>query len=83
MIDRLDELKGTIKSGVGKLIGSKHLERGGTADLLLARARRRTEVVVRHVGDTFRHRLGQMADDERLAAQQKADRVRGETERKG
>jgi uncharacterized protein YjbJ (UPF0337 family) len=81
--DRLDELKGTIKAGVGRVIGSKHLESGGTADLLLARARRKTAGVVRRVGGTLRHRLDQMADDERLARQKTADRVRGEAEPKG
>ena len=83
MNDRLDELKASIKTTVGRLIGSGQLEWGGQADLVLARARRKTNGVLRQVGGTFREGLGQMTHDERLTAQGKADRLHGKAERHG
>lgn len=74
MHDRLDELRATIKSCAGRLIGNVRLERGGQADLALARARRKTKGVLRRVGGTFKDGLGQMTHQERLVAQRKADR---------
>ena len=73
MNDRLDELKATIKSCAGRLIGNDRLERGGQADLALIRARRKTKSVLRQVGGTFKDGLGQMTHQERLVAQRKAD----------
>jgi uncharacterized protein YjbJ (UPF0337 family) len=69
MHDHLDELKATIKTLVGRLIGNGRLERGGRADLVLARARRKTKGVLRQVGGTLKVGLGQMTHYERLAAQ--------------
>jgi uncharacterized protein YjbJ (UPF0337 family) len=73
LIDHLNELKATIKTHVGRLIGNGQIERGGQADLALARARRKTKSVLRHVGGTFKDGLGRMTHQERLVAQQKAD----------
>ena len=73
MNDRLDELKATIKSCAGRLIGNGQLERGGQADLALARARRKTKSMLRQVGGTFKEGLGRMTHQERLVAQRKAD----------
>jgi uncharacterized protein YjbJ (UPF0337 family) len=83
MHDRLDELKATIKTGVGRLIGNGRLERGGRADLVLARARRKTKGMLRQFGGTFKEGLGQMTRHERLATQEKADRLYGNAEQTG
>jgi uncharacterized protein YjbJ (UPF0337 family) len=83
MHDRLDELKATIKTRVGRLIGNGRLERGGRADLVLARARRKTKGVLRQVGGTLKVGLGQMTHYERLAAQGRADRLHGKAEQRG
>jgi len=78
MNDRLDELKATIKSCAGRLIGNGRLERGGQADLALARARRKTKSVLRQVGGSFKEGLGRMTHHERLVAQGNADRLHGQ-----
>ena len=78
MNDRLDELKATIESCAGRLIGNGQLERGGQADLALARARRKTKSVLRPVGGSFREGLGRKKHHERLVAQGNADRLHGQ-----
>jgi uncharacterized protein YjbJ (UPF0337 family) len=83
MSDRLDELKGTIKTGVGRVIGNRRLELGGQADSVLARARRKTKGVLRQVSGALREGVGQVTNDARLEAGGKSDRLRGEAERRG
>ena len=81
--DREGHSLDTVKAHVGRLIGSGRLERGGQADLVLARARRNTKGVLRQVGGTLKMGLGQMTHHERLVAQGKADRLHGTPEQRG
>jgi uncharacterized protein YjbJ (UPF0337 family) len=83
MNDRLDELEGTIKTGVGRVIGSSRLELGGRADSVLARARRKTKGVLPQVSGRLSEGVGQVTNDARLEAEGKADRLRGKAERRG
>ena len=73
MNDRLDELKATLKTQVGRLIGNGQLERAGQVDLALARARRKTKGVLRQVGGTFKDGPDLRTHHERLVTQGKAD----------
>lgn len=83
MSDRMDELKGNVKEGVGKLTGNERLEAEGDAEADAAKARRETKGAAREAGGAIKEKLGDVTGSERTEAEGKADKLRGKAERAG
>jgi uncharacterized protein YjbJ (UPF0337 family) len=83
MSERLDEMKGDIKEGVGKVTGNRDLEAEGRAEHDTAKARRETKGAAKQVKGSVEEGLGKVTGDEETRARGTADRIRGDTERAG
>jgi uncharacterized protein YjbJ (UPF0337 family) len=83
MSDRIDELKGNLKEGVGKVTGNERLEAEGEAEADVAKARRETKGAAREAAGSVKEGVGKLVDNERLEAEGKADRLRGKAEQAG
>lgn len=83
MGDRMDELKGNLKEGVGKATGNERLEAEGDAESDAAKARREGKGAMREAGGSLKEGFGKATDSEGLEAEGKADRLRGKAERAG
>jgi uncharacterized protein YjbJ (UPF0337 family) len=83
MSDRMDELKGNVKEGVGKLTGNERLEAEGDAEADAAKARRETKGVMRQAGGKVKETVGDLTGNERLEAEGEADQLRGKADRLG
>ena len=83
MSDRLDELKGNVKEGIGKVTGNERLEAEGDAEADAAKARRETKGAMRQAGGKVKAAVGDLTDNERLEAEGKADQLRGRADRLG
>lgn len=83
MSDRMDELKGNVKEGVGKLTGNERLEAEGDAKADAAKARRETKGAMRQVGGKVKEAVGDLTGNERLEAEGEADQLRGKADRLG
>jgi uncharacterized protein YjbJ (UPF0337 family) len=83
MGDRMDEAKGDIKEGAGKLTGNERLEREGAAESDAAEARRETRGAAQEVGGKVKEGLGKLTGDESTEAEGKADQLRGKANRAG
>lgn len=83
MSDRMDELKGNVKEGVGKLTGNERLEAEGDAEADAGKARRETKGGMRQAGGKVKETVGDLTDNERLEAEGKADQLRGKADRLG
>jgi uncharacterized protein YjbJ (UPF0337 family) len=83
MSDRLDELKGDVKKGVGALTGNKRLEAQGGVQSDDARSKRKTKGAVREAGGAVKEGFGNLTGDEGTQAEGTAERLRGKAERAG
>jgi uncharacterized protein YjbJ (UPF0337 family) len=83
MGDRMDELKGNIKEGVGKLSGDEDLRAEGAAESDTAEARRETRGAMQEVGGKVKEGFGKLTGDEATEAEGKADQLRGKANRAG
>jgi uncharacterized protein YjbJ (UPF0337 family) len=83
MGDRIDEAKGNIKEGVGKLTGNEELEAEGAVDSEAARAQRNVKGVGNQVAGSVKSAAGELTGDARLRAEGEADRLKGDTQRTG
>ena len=83
MSDRLDELKGNVKAGVGKVTGNERLEASGKTEAATARGRRKTKGVLREGAGSLKEGVGDLLGNERLEVEGKAEKLRGKAERNG
>lgn len=83
MGDRLDELKGNVKEGFGKLTGNERLEAEGDSQADGAKARRKTKGALRQAGGKVKETVGDLIGNDRLEAEGKADQLRGRADRLG
>jgi uncharacterized protein YjbJ (UPF0337 family) len=83
MGDRLDELKGNVKEGFGKLTGNERLEDEGDSQADAAKARRETKGAMRQAGGKVKKTVGDLIGNDRLEAEGKADELRGRADRLG
>ena len=83
MGDRLDELKGNVKEGFGKLTGNERLEAEGDSQADAAKARRKTKGAMRQAGGKVKKAVGQLIGNERLEAEGKVDDLRGQADQRG
>ena len=83
MSDRMEELKGKVKEGLGDLTGNKRLEAEGEVQADAARAKRKTKGALREAGGTVKESFGKLTGDEVTRAEGTAEKLRGKAERSG
>lgn len=83
MSDRIDELKGNVKEGLGKLTGNRRLEAEGEAGSDAARAKRKTKGALREAGGAVKEGFGKLTGDEATQAEGTPEKLRGKAEQTG
>lgn len=83
MSDRIDELKGDVKEGLGNLTGNKRLEAEGEVQSDAARAKRKTKGALREAGGAVKEGFGKLTGDEVTQAEGTAEKLRGKAEQTG
>ncbi len=83
MGDRIDEIKGGLKKGVGDLTGNEEMEREGAAEQDAAKAERETEGAVDKGTGKAQEAWGDATDDPETEAKGKARQVEGDAKRAG
>ena len=83
MGDRIDELKGRLKKGIGTLTGNTRLEAEGAVQAGVARATRKTRGVLHEAGGAVQEGLGKLTGDLATQATGTAKKLRGKAERTG
>jgi uncharacterized protein YjbJ (UPF0337 family) len=83
MGERMDEAKGNIKEGVGKLTGDTEMQAEGSTERDTAKAKREIKGAGEKVKGSVEEGLGKVTGDEETRARGMADRVKGDTERAG
>jgi uncharacterized protein YjbJ (UPF0337 family) len=83
MGDRMDELKGNIKEGAGKLTGDEEMQAEGQTEHDTAKAKREVKGAGNTVKGNVEEGLGKVTGDEEMRARGEADRIKGDTQRAG
>ena len=83
MGERMDELKGNVKGGVGKLTGDEQTEAEGRGEAQSARAERKTKGAFLETGGSLKEGAGDLLGNEQMEAEGKADRLKGEARHSG
>ena len=83
MSERIDELKGTIKEGAGRLTDDKELEAEGRGEKTIARAERTVKGVGDQIKGGIERGIGKMTGDKETEAKGAADQLKGDVERTG
>jgi uncharacterized protein YjbJ (UPF0337 family) len=83
MGDRIDELKGQVKKGLGQLTGNVGLEAEGKVQAGIAKVKRKTRGALREAGGTVQEGLGKLTGDLATQAKGTAGKLRGKAERTG
>jgi uncharacterized protein YjbJ (UPF0337 family) len=83
MGERMDELKGNIKQGVGKVSGDTDLQAEGEAERDTAHATRETKGVGNQIKGGVEEGLGKVTGDDETRARGVADRLKGDSQRAG
>lgn len=83
MGDRIDETKGNLKRGFGKLTGDQKMEAEGTAESNAAQAKRQVKGAANEVKGRVEEGLGRVTGDDESGARGVADRIKGDTEKTG
>ena len=83
MAERMDEFKGNVKQGVGKMTGSEDMEAEGKAEHDTAKASREVKGMGNQVKGSVEEGLGKVTGDDETRARGTADRIKGDTQRTG
>jgi uncharacterized protein YjbJ (UPF0337 family) len=83
MADRVDELKGDVKEGWGKLTGNERTEAEGRAEADKAKATRETKGALEQAGGSIKEGVGKLTGNERLEAEGEADKLGGKAKQRG
>jgi uncharacterized protein YjbJ (UPF0337 family) len=83
MGDRIDETKGNVKEGFGKVTGNRDMEAEGRAEHDTAKARREVKGAANQVKGKVEEGLGRVTGDDETTARGTADRIKGDTQRTG
>ena len=83
MTERIDEIKGNVKKGVGKLTGDREMEAEGEAERDTAKARREVKGTGNQIKGSVEEGLGKVTGDDETRARGMADRIKGDTEHAG
>jgi len=83
MGDRIDETKGNVKEGIGKLTGNTEMESEGRTEHDTAKATREVKGAANQVIGSVKEGLGKVTGDDETRARGIADRIKGDAERAG
>ena len=83
MADRIDEFKGRVKEGVGKLTDDERLETEGETQAEGARAERKVKGALKEAGGVIKETVGKLTGDDSTEIEGKADRYEGKAQRAG
>jgi uncharacterized protein YjbJ (UPF0337 family) len=83
MGDRIDELKGNVKEGAGKMTGNTEMEAEGRGEKTLAQGRREVKGAANQIKGNIEQGVGRLTDDDSTRAQGMADQAKGNAERTG
>jgi uncharacterized protein YjbJ (UPF0337 family) len=83
MGERMEELKGNIKQGIGKLTGNEKLEAEGRAEHDAAKATREAKGITHQIIGSVEEGVGKVTGDEEVRVRGIADRLKGDSERAG
>jgi uncharacterized protein YjbJ (UPF0337 family) len=83
MGDRIEEAKGNVKQGVGRVAGDADLEAEGKAQKDSAKATREVKGAANQVKGSIQEGLGKLTGDEETQARGEADRLKGDAQRAG
>ena len=83
MNDRIDELKGTVKEGAGKLTDDPELEAEGRGEKTVARTERNIKGIGNQAKGAIEQGIGKMTGDDSKRAEGTADRLKGDAQRNG
>lgn len=83
MGDRIDETKGNLKQGLGKVTGNTDMEAEGRAEQETAHARREVKGAGNQLKGSVEEGLGKVTGDDETRARGTADRIKGDTQRAG
>jgi len=83
MGDRMHEIKGNVKQGVGRVTGSEELEAEGRAEHDTAHAAREVKGMGNQVKGHIEEGVGRVTGDEETEARGVADRLKGDIQRAG
>lgn len=81
MGDRIDEIKGNVKAGLGRATNNEELEARGTAEAGAAKGRREIKGVGNEVAGTVKEKAGEALGDRSLQGEGMADRLKGKAQR--
>jgi uncharacterized protein YjbJ (UPF0337 family) len=79
----MDELKGNIKQGIGKVTGNEELEAEGKVEHDTAKASREIKGAGNQIKGSVEEGVGKVTGDEETEARGMADRLKGDTQRAG
>jgi uncharacterized protein YjbJ (UPF0337 family) len=83
MSERIDEAKGNIKEGVGKVTGNRDMEAEGKAEHDAATTKRQVKGATNQVKGSVEEGLGKVTGDDETQARGTADRLKGDAQRTG
>jgi uncharacterized protein YjbJ (UPF0337 family) len=83
MSDRVDEVKGKVKEGAGKLTGDEQMEVEGRAESEAAEAKREAKGAANKVKGSVQENVGKVTGSEQLQAEGTATRLKGESQQRG
>jgi uncharacterized protein YjbJ (UPF0337 family) len=79
----MDEMKGNIKQGIGKVTGNEELEAEGKVEHDKAKASREMKGAGNQIKGSVEEGVGKVTGDEETEARGMADRLKGDTQRAG
>lgn len=83
MADRIDEAKGNLKEGLGKVTGNPDMQAEGQAEKDTAHAKREVKGTGNQVKGSVEEGVGKVTGDDETRARGVADRIKGDTQRTG
>ena len=83
MGERMDEMKGNLKEGAGKVTGDEDMQVEGRAERDAAQASRETKGVGNQMKGSVEEGIGKITGDDETRARGMADRLKGDTQRAG
>ncbi len=83
MGDRMDELKGKAKQGLGDVTGDEQMKQEGQGEEALARGKREVKIAAEQATGKLKEGLGRMTGDTGTEAQGDVDQMKGEAGRTG
>ena len=83
MGDRIDELKGNLKEGAGKVTGNTDMEAEGRGEKTMAQGKREVKGAANQIKGNIEEGVGRLTGDDSTRAQGKAEEAKGNIERTG